>query len=398
MVCCRRVSGSVALALLAIVTQLRGQDTIVVRADGPPAWGSNLQVVEELRVGELNGELHYIFGNVPPAGAAVDTDESIWVADRQMLTVRRYGSDGAYLGQIGGRGSGPGEFRSLEAIQCLSGNRIAAWDPAQQRVSIFDSGGDFVSQFRTEIGSWTPTRRSMQFDTAGVIWILDGSMTGPRWWRGHSLDGENVDSIAIPPRRLEGARWASQRYGYETMHAFAHVTITSLGPDGVLVVGRNVAYTFRRRLADGRVLQIQRSWAPVHVSRRERKAFQDLEDHFAARRDLKAARVPARKPPWWNVWVDQEGRIWVARHGEGEHVSETVTDRNRRVKLGNPPNEWWEPLRFDVISPGGRFLGTVQFPNRQTDLMVARGDRVWVLERGEYGEQYVVRYRITGSQ
>jgi hypothetical protein len=34
---------------------LEAQDTIRVRADGPPAWGTNVRLVQELDVGRLDG-------------------------------------------------------------------------------------------------------------------------------------------------------------------------------------------------------------------------------------------------------------------------------------------------------------------------------------------------------
>ena len=92
--------------------------------------------------------------------------------------------------------------------------------------------------------------------------------------------------------------------------------------------------------------------------------------------------------------MDEEGRIWAATHNEGTHIPETPDEKALREAWNNPPSEWWEPLVFDVIEPTGRFLGTLHFPNRQTKPMVSSGNLVWVLEKGEWDEQYVVRYRI----
>jgi hypothetical protein len=51
-------------------------------------------------------------------------------------------------------------------------------------------------------------------------------------------------------------------------------------------------------------------------------------------------------------------------------------------------------LVADVIEPGGRYLGTVRFPNERTTLAWATGATLWVVESGELDEGYVVRYRI----
>jgi hypothetical protein len=125
----------------------------------------------------------------------------------------------------------------------------------------------------------------------------------------------------------------------------------------------------------------------------ERAAFQIEEDHYARRTGVRAQRVPDKKPPWWFFLIDQQERFWVARHGEGFHLPESESERNLRMAWGAPPSEWWEPLVMDVIEPNGRFLGTLEFPTHQTRVVVARNDKVWVIEEGEWGEQYVVRYR-----
>jgi hypothetical protein len=92
--------------------------------------------------------------------------------------------------------------------------------------------------------------------------------------------------------------------------------------------------------------------------------------------------------------VDEEGRIWVARHTEGVFFAESEFERAERAVYGNPPLEWWEPLVVDVIEPNGRFLGTLRFPGSKVTPMAAREDRLWTVELGEYDEPYVVRYRI----
>jgi hypothetical protein len=78
-------------------------------------------------------------------------------------------------------------------------------------------------------------------------------------------------------------------------------------------------------------------------------------------------------------------------------MPETPGERERRERYQNPPAVWWDPLVFDVIDSTGRFLGAVRFDNVRTRPMVARGAVIWVIEEGEYGEQYVVRYRINGA-
>ncbi|MEX2281150.1 MAG: hypothetical protein WEE89_01555 [Gemmatimonadota bacterium] len=65
----------------------------------------------------------------------------------------------------------------------------------------------------------------------------------------------------------------------------------------------------------------------------------------------------------------------------------------RKPGSKNPPRLWREPRTFDVFDAGGRFLGTVVAP-RHTQFEFRRGLQLWGVTRGEFDEQYVVRYRI----
>ena len=49
---------------------------------------------------------------------------------------------------------------------------------------------------------------------------------------------------------------------------------------------------------------------------------------------------------------------------------------------------------FDVFEPDGAYLGEVRVPPRTNPLVFQR-DRVWGLQSGEFGETYVVRFRLS---
>lgn len=402
----RRAVGVRAVAsavLLASATPAAAQDTLVVRANDPPIWGESVRLVEELRIGRLDGAPEYTFGRIGRGGVVVLDNGEIWVTDQQVPAIRRFAPGGAYVGDVGRRGEGPGEFQSIEGLDILPNGRVAVWDPRQARATLFEADGEYSTHFEVGSAAIRYVRKSLVVDTAGRLWIWGRmrrrSADDPEraLWRRYAADGERLDSVVEPPKDLAGPNYASQSYGYISQDRFAHVTLSHPSPHGYMVAGRNEDYVLYRPLPDGRVVRIERQWSPVSVKPDERVAVQRIEDHFAHRRGVRGGEVPERKPPYWHLWVDRDGRIWVARYGEGRHVPETAEERERRLRYENPPNEWWEDLVFDVIEPTGRFLGTVRFPNRQTDLQVARDERVWVIERGEFGEQYLVRYRIEGS-
>lgn len=54
---------------------------------------------------------------------------------------------------------------------------------------------------------------------------------------------------------------------------------------------------------------------------------------------------------------------------------------------------WRERNTFDLFGPDGAYIGSVVFPYA-TQLMATRGDRAWLLEEGESGEQLVGIYDL----
>lgn len=381
------------------------QDTLTVRADGPPVWGGAPELVEEIRIGVLEGDINLSFGHV--TGVAVEDDGTIWVADSQNAEVRRFSSDGEFLSLVASRGEGPGELGGVSGIKLLPDGRIAVFDAHLGRITFFRPGGSFD-------GSVTRSDRKVvvggppevfQVDRAGAFYLFSMRLRpredpGPAraLWLKLDSQGQVVDSLAIPPtgRATIGGR----RYPFGEMGSFTPRTMSVLSPEGYVVMGSNDDYALYRPLSDGRTLRIERTWEPIPVKRDERAQYRVRAETYAERWDPAygfGSDIPSVKPPFWAMRVDEEGRLWVARHAEGVFVPESPEEQAQREQFGNPPAEWWEPLVVDVIEPRGRYLGTLHFPGYGTNVAAARGLEVWTIELGEFDEQYVVRYRVRPS-
>jgi len=381
------------------------QDTLTIVADAPPVWGSAPDLAEELRIGTLDGDVDFAFGHL--VGLAVEKDGTIWVADSQNIEVRRFNSQGEFLGLVASRGEGPGELGGVSGIKLLPDGRIAVFDAHRGRINFFLPDGSFDSSVTRSDPMQVVGRPGdvFQVDGAGALYLISVRLRQPEdpgplrtLWLKLDSHGQVVDSIPVPPtgRTTIGGR----RYPFGEMGSFTPRTMSVLGPDGRLVTGRNDEYAIHRPMRDGRIMRIERPWDPVSVRREERAQHRVRAEAFAERRDEAYALgsdIPAAKPPFWAMRIDEEGRLWVARHTEGVFVAESPEEQARRKEFGNPPLEWWEPLVVDVIEPQGRFLGTLHFPGYQINVAAARGHEVWTIELGEYDEQYVVRYRIRGS-
>ncbi len=88
-----------------------------------------------------------------PLGIATDNDGRIYVADTENVRVVIYDQDGKIAGQIGKKGSGPGEFEAPGSI-VVNKDRIYVSDHRLGRVQIFDKQGQYLDKIDgTKIGS-----------------------------------------------------------------------------------------------------------------------------------------------------------------------------------------------------------------------------------------------------
>jgi len=370
-----------------------GQDTIVVRANQPPMWGDAPVLAEELRIGTLDGPIETSFGRVthvrPLAG-------DLLVADAFSTAIRRFGSRGEYLGDVGRSGAGPGEFFEVAGLEPHP-EGIAVWDPRNGRISLFREDGEFHRSVAHFTGFFTSDPFAV--DTLGNFYTKGMSPDSPRQpgfpvqevWVKLDPRGELIDSIPIPLSSDKPGLVLYTPLG--RLYPFLVRTLSAMSPHGYQVTGSNEEYVLYRPLSDGRTLRIEREHEPVPIHPEERAEWQALIDfsHDARDSDYRVQIPSDTKPALRGLLVDLDGRIWVSRYVTAEYEPEA-----RPPSSGRPTINWWETATWDVIDPRGAFLGTIKTPNGR--VLAAKGDRVWVVEVGELDEQYVVQYRIESER
>ncbi|MCJ7627150.1 MAG: hypothetical protein MUO50_02065 [Longimicrobiales bacterium] len=362
-----------------------GQETQVVHADDAPVWGAAPRLVEEVRIGSLDGAEEYTFGMI--GGVAVMEDGTIWVGDRHLSAIRKYGPDGAYTGQIGRKGEGPGEFSYPFGMRVLPDGRVAVWDDGAIRISLFSAAGDFLDSFRPNTFMMGSTLfEEFEVDPEGNLYIIarSGAFSDePKstFWIKTRPDGQVLDSIFLSGSSSTGIIDPVRKQ-------------VTLSPLGYLVTAINSEYAIEYPDQPGTVRRIEREWVPVRYERSERGEKQRLEEVFAERNGKSPRRIPRDKPAFSIIWIDSAGRFWVQMQAPGYFETETPGEEALREKYNGLKREWREPFVCEVIEPNGRYLGRLVFPNRQTQLVVAKGRRVWVIEKGPFDEEYVVQYRI----
>ncbi len=393
-------SAILAVALIcAVGPAARAQQVQTVRSTSAPAWGTGLRLVEEVRIGALDGAEEYMFGSVD--GVAVGREGAIFVADGRVPIIRMYDARGKFVRNVGGKGAGPGEYEAIGGIRALADGRISIWDNRTGRITIYTPAGEFASTHRVELTSRLFGSDLFEVDRADHFYIRtslgrpgDGKFNDA--WIHLGPNAAIIDTIPVPKETDPAPSFVlAGPSGYDA--PFTRELIAKMGSNGHLITAHTGTYAFDQHRRGAPVLRIERSYTPLPVTRAERAEWQAWADRFErnARADREPVKyhIPDTKPAFSDLRTDSRGRIWVRRYVAAQSrpgpVREPGDDRPRRV--------WREPPTFDVFEADGRFLGTITFPFG--GYMYDAADRhIWATVVGESDEEYVVRYRIEGAK
>jgi hypothetical protein len=129
-----------------------------------------------------NGEYEF---NAPSDVVVADNGD-IFIADGHSQDtnnrVMKYSSDGTFIKSWGKTGYGPGEFKSLHALDIDKRGRLFVADRGNNRLQIFDQEGNFIAQW-TQFGK--PS--GLCFDEHDNIYVADSesdNVQNPGWEMG----------------------------------------------------------------------------------------------------------------------------------------------------------------------------------------------------------------------
>ncbi len=407
-------AGTLAVSALAVsALALSAQSPIVVLSTNPPVWGTSVRLIEELRIGVLDGDPDYEIGRI--GDVAIGARGEIIVADDATPALRVYDSTGVFVRIIGGNGEGPGEYRSMGGVGTLRDGRIVLWDNRLQRLTTYSPSGARLGEVSVPSGLFAADL--FRVDHEDFAYVRDmtrlpgsaapmaGAPFGYGWLR-VSPEGKVVDTIQIPDSQGADESFVlSTASGYD--RPFNHEVVSTMSTRGALLVGDNRRYAFDIRRPGAPVTRIERRYTPVEVVGDERKEWLAWSSFFEERArnappppknvivagsGRKNFSIPRVKPPFSELTSDADGRIWVRRYVQA--VFRKGTDRT--VNDPRPRRDWKEPPTYDVFRLDGQLLATIVLP-WDTRFAEARGAHVWLTGTAATGEHYVARYRIETS-
>jgi hypothetical protein len=359
-------------------------DTIVVRSVQSGLWGGTRTLREDLRIGSVDGPVELSFGEV--LELALTQEGGVVFYDGYSSRVSVFSHQGAFLGYVGRRGQGPGEFTGVKGLVALPNGEM--WIvTTRDKILLFSSAREYVDE-------WSVPRRIAS--DGGPVVLDDGRVALKILPKvGTPLDqavayefyllspqGEVLDSagpLSTP--------WDSEYEGDQSHFASRYVD-WSPHDFGVAAVSSRLAFQVFEW--NGGVVRVERpSERPPYApdERQEHEAQQE----FLRRRSGQPARfprIPERKPAFGRVLLSRTGEIYFQMRTEA-----SGRDPARVAQVAGLPTtpDWLEPLALEAFDRAGRYLGRVEGPSGVVP-MAASGDTLWGLCKGSLGETYVVRF------
>lgn len=364
--------------LIAIVMALTTPHIAPLRAQSIPARTATLVwQVDGAESGEPFGDLRD-FVRLP--------NGHVWALDFKDQVIRRYDDAGRSLPTIGRKGSGPGELRNANGLAVAPDGVVWANDPANSRFTMFSGSGAYQRALTVPISGYG-YRWGAWFDRSGEL--VELAIGREARYRRITPAGAVAGSLENP----ECPAGAAQPLVYraETPGEGATTGSYPFTTGGGVVADRRGHFwcaaargTRVARLAYGSRDTLARTaieFPALAVSAAERDdAIRRVETRLAKYRTstFDRSKVPTTRPGIAGLFVDLDGRLWVA-HARAESATSST---------------------FTVCDDRGAVLFRVTIPARVNSYLplLARGDEVIVAATDADDVVSLRKYRImTGS-
>lgn len=328
-----RVGGTrcrVAIAALLLMSCGASDDEAINQAtatsrsinfDGAPEWTTRTDSSARL--------FQVVDGAFTPAGVVL--------GERSTCTLRYYNNDGAFGRVVGGRGDGPGEFRSIEWLQVV-GRSVYAYDRVLRRLSEFDLEGRYrgAVSIRPDSGADYVAPMGVLENRSIVVWTLShGSApeTGRSFRNAGALllysdSGVRLDSLAsllhserFVDRREKGVMTGPLLFGAISGVAVGGMTVYFVSNEDASVQSVTVPEKTPRSFVPAGATRLPISAQDVGQGRKRQLALGGSRPEVAAFLDM----MPTPDSTPYYGWAGQRsleplqamnsGRVWVLVYG-----------------------------------------------------------------------------------
>jgi sugar lactone lactonase YvrE len=368
------------------VTDSAGVTIVTNAAQGVWQQGEGWTLEEELRIGALEGDEDYQFGQI--GGLTIDSRDRIFVLDQQVRSIRVFSADGTFEQAFGQPGEGPGELGgAVGPLYTGPGDTLLVPDLANQRVNRYAPDGTSLGSFPLRIEHGIPM--AITATRTGVVAEQIRAFARPDMTARDSLDtivtlgtdGAVLDTLMQFPHGTaiqvgsEGAR--------RTL--FAAEPVWTLSDDMELFFGITNEYRLSVFGPDGTLRRVvTKPVEPAPVTERDKEMLWEvIEEQIRAnvppqafmqimeqtRRSLTFADF---FPAFVSMSIGPNGSIWIQHLRPPSDVTdEELETYDMTQDIGS--RDW------DVFDPDGRYLGVVTMPTRFTPRTNSGRQDLWHL-------------------
>ena len=371
--------------------ETRPDGVVVVHNSDRGSWRPNdvWQIEEIVRIGEIEGDDPYIFGNI--RDVCIDPDGRTFILDDRARQIRIFDANGLHVRTVGRQGEGPGEFQMPIGMTWAPDGNLWVVDVANSRFTVFTPDGDLLSTHRRELVGYSATWQGA-FATDGALYE-PGSSIDPGTGQSRRVyirqvlqDGKlgetdrfDLPDFNTPFYRVEfqgGAMNLRIPYAPEPSWIFD-------GNDGIWVATGD-QYRFWHQSLTGettRIVELARVSVAVSDSERTtaRNGIERILQRVAGGVDqVDFSKIPRHKPAHGPIVLDDQGYIWVVQ---------TLPE--------SPSADNSTPLTvFDIFDPDGRYLGPLTVRIAKWPIPVIAAGRIVGVIREDSGLERVIVYRI----
>jgi hypothetical protein len=343
-----------------------------------------IDTLPDLQIGAESGQAAYQFHNI--GGMATDGDR-IWVLDGGSREARIFDGSGGFQRSFGGRGDGPGEFRSPRMVRRLTTDTLIFLDHATRRFHVFSKMGELLTTSPSlQLARVSPLAvgsvggRVLLFDS-GTLFIAPGGLDPPEKAIYYVVDARagTADTLGeFPGRQM----WTDAR---------GEIKAVGSVPFDIRPSAAAGKQTFFITPGEGpEVLEFDTLGTLIRILRVDepvrRVTKQDLDRFIEARIAINGEEwagylrsgyeeLPLTEimPSFQSLLVDTEGWLWAQTYEPFRAID--------------------DPAKWMVFEPGGMVCGTVRMP-ASLQIHQIGADFVLGLWRDDLDVQHLRRHQL----
>ncbi len=332
-----------------------------LRVDPEEAY-KELAFNEDLTIGVDEGEADYMLYS--PVDIDSDKEGNIYILDLRDAQVKKYNSEGLFIGNIGRKGQGPGEFDRPNHLELDSFDRILVADPYQRKFEFLARDGNHIKSIRMEsyVTSLACGRDGLVL--VGYGWNDSEGNQEHRLGRLDSDTGEVTDIFS--QKQYWPARLMNDRLRYD----FPYFVRAGIDSQNRIIVGVAIDYEIRVLDAEDKLAFMFRK---VHDKEPVKGEMLEQITNITLKGPNPYVQNPFF-PVFESLSIDEDDQIWI------QHYRPKWTDHIRTETV------------YDVFSPEGIFQFTTKLPGHILGTMKFKNGCIYALRLKEAGFTQAVRY------